>query len=229
MFQLASASPRRIELLRPLGVDVAVVPAAVDEERHASPARAKADAVSREGVVTLAVDTEVELDGRRLGKPRDHEHALELLRQLAGREHDVRSEVVVVSAAGRRLRFGVTTRVRMTADDRVLTAYAATDEPLDKAGAYAIQGDGRRVVESYDGCFANVTGLPLCHVYFALRRAGVAARERPEVACQAHFALTCPVWRLAQRQGRALRDGGEYASWSEALGEVARPRAGARA
>ena len=222
MFQLASASPRRIELLRPLGVDVAVVPADVDEERYASPASAKADAVARDGVVTLAVDTEVELDGTRLGKPRDREHALELLRRLSGREHDVRSEVVVVSAAGTRLRFAVTTRVRVTSDDARLAAYAATDEPLDKAGAYAIQGEGRKVVDAFEGCFANVTGLPLCHVYFALRRAGVASRERPEVACQSHFAFSCPVWRLAQRQGRTLSDGGEYASWSSDL-------AGARA
>lgn len=215
MFQLASASPRRIELLRPLGLDFVVVPAAVDEERYASPASAKADAVAREGAVTLAIDTEVELDGARLGKPRDKGHALELLRRLAGREHEVRSEVVVVSAAARRSRFAVTTRVRMTGDERILERYAATDEPLDKAGAYAIQGQGRMVVESFEGCFANVTGLPLCHVYFALRRAGVAPRERPEVACQEHFAFVCPVWRLAHRQGRALRDGGEYASWRE--------------
>ncbi|HEY6958295.1 MAG TPA: Maf family protein [Candidatus Limnocylindria bacterium] len=217
MFQLASASPRRIELLRRLGVDVTVVPAAVDEERYASPASAKADSVARDGVVTLAVDTEVELDGVRLGKPRDHEHALELLRRLAGREHEVRSEVVVVSAAGTRLRFGVRTRVRVTSDDSQLVAYAATDEPLDKAGAYAIQGDGRRIVEGFEGCFANVTGLPLCHVYFALRRSGVASRERPEVACQSHFAFRCPVWQLAQRQGRTLSAGREYASWSDDL------------
>lgn len=215
VFQLASASPRRIELLRSLRLDFTVVPAAVDEERHASPASAKADAVAREGAATLAVDTEVELDGTRLGKPRDHEHALELLRRLAGREHDVRSEVVLVSAAHARLRFAVTTRVRMTSDDATLVQYAATEEPLDKAGAYAIQGRGRTVVESFEGCFANVTGLPLCHVYFALRRAGVAPRERPEVACQAHFGFVCPVWRLAHRQGRALRAGGEYASWRE--------------
>ena len=191
------------------------MPADVEEERYASPASAKAEAVARRGAVTLAVDTEVELDGERLGKPRDREHSLELLRRLAGREHEVRSEVVVISASGRRLRFGVTTRVRITDDDSALRAYAATDEPLDKAGAYAIQGEGRGVVGSFDGCFANVTGLPLCHVYHALRRNGVATHERPEVACQMHFDFACPVWRAAQRQGRAVRDGAEYASWSE--------------
>ncbi len=215
MLRLASASPRRIDLLSLLGVDFATVPANVDEDRYASPAHAKADAVAERGVITLAIDPEVELDGARLGKPRDREHALELLRRLSGREHRVRSEVVLVNAAGRTLRFAVTTRVRIAADDPALAAYATTDEPLDKAGAYAIQGEGRRIVESFEGCFANVTGLPLCHVYFALRRAGVAPRERPERVCQSHFAFACPVWRLAHRQGRILADDGEYASWSD--------------
>lgn len=196
-------------------MDFATVPADVDEDRSASPARAKADAVAEPGTVTLAIDTEVELDGARLGKPRDREHALELLRRLGGREHRVRSEVVLVNAAGRRRAFAVTTRVRIAADDAALAAYATTEEPLDKAGAYAIQGEGRRIVESFEGCFANVTGLPLCHVYFALRRAGVAPRERPERVCQSHFAFVCPVWRLAQRQGRLLADGSEFSSWSD--------------
>lgn len=218
MLRLASGSPRRIDLLRLLGVVFETVPASLDEARYAAPAAAKADAVARRGVVTLAVDTEVELDGTRLGKPRDREHALELLRRLAGREHRVRSEVALVLASGARIHFAVATRVRIARDDAALTAYAKTDEPLDKAGAYAIQGEGRRIVESFDGCFANVTGLPLCHAYFALRRAGVAPRERPERVCQRHFGFRCPVWRLAQRQGRALRDGAEYDSWSEGVG-----------
>lgn len=215
MLRLASASPRRSEILRLLGIDFETVPADVDEERYASPASAKADAVARLGLATLAVDTEVVHDGARLGKPRDAEHALALLRRLAGRAHTVRSEVAVVSARGSRLRFAVTTRVRIRDDDDAIRAYAATGEPLDKAGAYAIQGQGRKIVESFEGCFANVSGLPLCHVYFALRRAGVASRERPEVVCQERFAFTCPVWRLAHRQGRALHDGAELASWSE--------------
>lgn len=215
MLRLASASPRRSELLRLLGVDFETVPADLDEERYASPASAKADAVTRRGLATLAVDTEVALDGGRLGKPRDAAHALALLRRLAGRAHVVRSEVAVVSARGTRLRFAVTTRVRIKDDDDAIRAYAATGEPLDKAGAYAIQDRGRQLVESFEGCFANVTGLPLCHVYFALRRAGVASRDRPEVVCQERFAFACPVWRIAHRQGRALHDGAELASWSE--------------
>jgi hypothetical protein len=139
-----------------------------------------------------------------------------MLATLAGREHEVRTDVAVVAASGARRQFAV--RSRVTLRDlslRQIERYVGTGESLDKAGAYAIQGEGRRIVDSYDGCLANITGLPLCHVYFALHRVGVVARERPEIVCQAHFAFTCPVWRAAQRQGRALRDGGEYRSWSD--------------
>ncbi|HET7699432.1 MAG TPA: Maf family protein [Candidatus Limnocylindria bacterium] len=216
MLRLASASPRRIELLRTLGLPFEVIPSAVDESRVASPAAAKADAVMRPGRVTLAADTEVELGGARLGKPRDGGHAMTMLADLAGRTHEVRTEVVVVSASGARLAFAVRTRVALRAlARRDIERYVAGGEPYDKAGAYAIQGEGRRLVERIEGCFANVTGLPLCHAYGALRRAGVVPAERPEVACQAHFDLACPVWRAARRQGRTLRSGAEYASWSD--------------
>lgn len=188
----------------------------VDERRLASPARAKADAAARPGEVTLAADTEIRFDGERIGKPADESHAIAMLATLAGGEHEVRTEVALVTASGARWKFAVRSRVTLRALSlRQIERYVGTGEPLDKAGAYAIQGEGRRIVDSYDGCFANITGLPLCHVYFALRRVGVVARERPEIVCQAHFAFACPVWRAAQRQGRALRGGGEYRSWSE--------------
>lgn len=215
--RLASASPRRIALLRRLGLDLEIAPADIDETAHASPAVAKAASVARDGTVTLAADTEIDLDGERAGKPRDEGAAVTMLADLAARgTHEVRTEVVVRGASGRSLRFGVTSLVAMApASLREIERYVVTGEPLDKAGAYAIQGQGSRFVASYEGCLANITGLPLCHVYFALRRAGIVARDRPERACQTHFAFTCPVWRLAQRQGRALADGGEYASWSD--------------
>jgi septum formation protein len=216
MLRLASSSPRRIRLLRLLQIPFESTTPSVEEERFDSPAEAKADAVARMGEVTLAADTELDLDGERIGKPTDESHAIATLATLSGREHDVRTEVVVVAASGARWKFAVRSRVTLRALSlRQIERYVATGEPLDKAGAYAIQGEGRRVVESYDGCLANITGLPLCHVYFALRRVGVVPRERPEVACQAHFAFACPVWRAAQRQGRALRDGADYRSWSE--------------
>jgi septum formation protein len=221
MLRLASGSPRRIELLRLFGVPFDIAPADVDETRFSSPAAAKADAVARPGEVTLAADTEVELDGERIGKPRDDGHAVAMLADLAGRTHDVRTEVAVVAASGRRMTFAVRSRVTFhQLSLREIERYVATGEPLDKAGGYAIQGQGRRLVADYEGCLANITGLPLCHAYSALRRAGVVSAERPEVVCQRHFDFVCPVWQKAQRQGRALADGREYDSWTDDLGEA---------
>ena len=219
MLRLASSSPRRILLLRLLGIPFAVAPADVDEDRFASPAGAKADAVARSGEVTLAADTEVQLDGERVGKPSDDGQAIAMLARLAGREHQVRSEVVVLGASGQSIAFAVRSRVVFRdLSLREIERYVASGESADKAGGYAIQGVGRRLVERYDGCLANITGLPLCHAYFALRRAGVVATERPEIVCQEHFDFVCPVWRQAQRQGRALADGRDYASWRNGLG-----------
>jgi septum formation protein len=216
MLRLASSSPRRIQLLRLLQVPFESSAPNVDERRFESPARAKAAAVARRGEVTIAADTEVALDGEAMGKPTDDSHAVAMLATLSGREHEVRTELVVVAANGARRQFAVRSRVALRELSlRQIERYVGTGEPLDKAGAYAIQGEGRRLVESYDGCLANITGLPLCHLYFALRGTGVVPRERPEIVCQAHFAFACAVWRKAQRQGRALRDGADYRSWSE--------------
>ena len=219
MLRLASGSPRRIALLRIIDVPFDVAPAHVDEDAAVSPAVAKADAVSRRGTPLIAADTELRLDERRIGKPKDPGDAITMLADLAAHgDHEVRTEVVVDDAAGRRVVFGVRSRVRMDAASlREIERYVATGEPLDKAGAYAIQGEGAKLVAAFDGCLANITGLPLCHVYFALRRAGVVARERPERACQRHFEFTCPVWRVAQRQGRALHSGAEYGSWRDGV------------
>ena len=216
MLRLASSSPRRIQLLRLLQVPFESTAPNVDESHHAAPARAKAEALARPGEVTLAADTQIELDGERMGKPADESHAVAVLATLSGREHEVRTEVAVIAANGARRHFAVRTRVALRELSlRQIERYVGTGEPLDKAGGYAIQGEGGRLVESYDGCLANVVGLPLCHLYFALRHAGVVPRARPEVECQEHFEFACPVWRSAQRQGRALRDGAEYRSWSE--------------
>jgi len=216
VLRLASGSPRRIELLRAIGVAFEIAPTQIDEERFASPAAAKADAAARAGTVTLSADTEVLYGGERMGKPRGDADAVAMLASLAGETHEVRTEVVVLAASGRRTSFGVTSRVTFRSlSMREIERYVGSGEPMDKAGAYAIQGEGRRLVASYDGCFANVTGLPLCHVYHALRRVGVVAPQRPERACQSHFAFSCPVWRIAQRQGHALHDAAEFDSWRE--------------
>jgi septum formation protein len=213
MIRLASGSPRRRELVALLGVPFEVAPADVDERAAPRPALAKARAVAPPGEVTLAADTMIELDGERIGKPADAADAVAMLERLAGREHLVRTEVAIVNAAGRALHFGVRSTVTMVpADDRAIRAYVASGEPLDRAGAYAIQGGGAALVAAYAGCYANIVGLPLCHTFFALRKTGVAMPERPEPAFARAFGFTCPAWRLAYAQGRHLRDGAEYDS-----------------
>lgn len=215
--RLASSSARRRELLSLLGVSFEAVATDLDETAFASPAGAKARRAARPGEVTLAADTLIELEGDRIGKPRDPEDARGMLRKLR-RTHEVRTEIAMFGASGKELRFAVRSRVRLEASDSELDDYVATGEPLDKAGGYAIQSEGGRFVAEWSGCLANIVGFPLCHVYFALRRMGVVTSSRPEVVCQERFAFRCAVWRGVHRQGRALRDGAEYRSWSEALG-----------
>jgi septum formation protein len=211
MIRLASGSPRRRQLLGLLGVPFTVVPADVDENATPHPAFAKARAVARPGTLTLAADTLIELDGERIGKPADAPTAVEMLHRLAGRSHSVRTEVALIAPNGRALRFGVRSTVAMKpADDAAIRAYVATGEPLDRAGAYAIQGGGGEHVAWYDGCYSNIVGLPLCHVFFALRKVGIGVPERPEPAFTSAFGFECPAWRIAYAQGRALRAGMEY-------------------
>jgi len=119
------------------------------------------------------------LDGRLLGKPRDADHAARMLRDLRGREHEVITGLAVVElpAAGpvpRPETASVTSRVRMGEySDNEIAAYVATGEPLDKAGAYAVQGLGGRLVAAVDGCFTNVIGLPLTTTRALLTRRGL--------------------------------------------------------
>ncbi len=194
MIRLASGSPRRRQLLGLLGVPFAVVPADVDENASPHPAFAKALAVAE-----------------RIGKPADAAGAVAMLHRLAGRPHTVRTEVALIGPNGRPLRFGVRTTVAMKpADDAAIRAYVATGEPLDRAGAYAIQGGGSELVAWYDGCYANVVGLPLCHVFFGLRKLGIGVPERPEPAFTRAFGFECPARRIAYADGRRLRDGTEY-------------------
>ena len=199
-----------------LGVPFTVVGADIDERAAAHPALAKAEAVASTGVVTLAADTVIEVDGERIGKPADAADAVATLRRLGGRPHVVRTEVALIGPSGRALRFGVRSTVTMKpADDAAIRAYVATGEPLDRAGAYAIQGLGAERVASYDGCYSNIVGLPLCHVFFGLRKLGVGIPERPEPAFTRVFGFECPAWRIAYAQGRAIRDGAEYETASQ--------------
>ena len=162
VLRLASSSPRRIDLLRLLQVPFEPFAPNVDEARFASPARAKADAVER-GDATIAADTEILFDGERFGKPTDESHAIAMLASLSGNEHEVRTHVVVVAAGGARLEFDVRSRVTLRElTMRQIERYVGTGEPLDRAGAYAIQRGTR--LSNRRGMLREHHRLPLCHV-----------------------------------------------------------------
>lgn len=169
---LASASPRRLELLRALGLEPLVRPADVDEtlrpdeDPHDAAerlARAKAAAVAEgapPGAVVLAADTIVVLDGEALGKPRDDADARRMLHALRGRAHDVVTGVALAHD-GRLVSGRETTEVLFAPmTDEEVDAYVASGEPADKAGAYALQGLGGLFVERITGTPSNVIGLP---------------------------------------------------------------------
>jgi len=172
---LASQSPRRRQLLEQLGLRFSIVvprasedysPALGPEEIVGELSRRKAEAVRRQtpdsNAVIIAADTMVFLDGLRLGKPRDGQEAFTMLSALSGRTHQVRTGVTV--AQGERLE----TRVETTSvtfrplSPREISAYIATGDPMDKAGAYGVQGKAALFVERLEGDYFNVMGLPLC-------------------------------------------------------------------
>ena len=171
---LASASPRRRELLAMLGLtDFEVIPArgepsipvgAHPADAVARIARYKAETVADQnpGALVLAADTVVALDGRILGKPAGAADAAEMLRALSGREHAVYTGVALLCGARALCRTERTAVHFRPLTDGEIAAYIATGEPLDKAGAYGAQGRGSLFVERIEGDFFNVVGLPLC-------------------------------------------------------------------
>lgn len=169
---LASASPRRRDILRQLGLDPEVLPADVDErllpgeepvEHVRRLAREKATCVleSEPDALVIAGDTVVVRDGEVLGKPADSDDAVAMLVSLSGRTHEVLSGLAVAGA--NRAEDAVTrTRVRFRAFDRdIARRYVATGEPMDKAGAYGIQGLGAALVEGVEGDYYSIVGLPV--------------------------------------------------------------------
>ncbi len=185
---LASGSPRRLELLRRLGIEPDVRPADVDET--AAPgeapvalvtrlARAKAGAVAvGDDALVVAADTVVVLGEEVLGKPTDHSDAVAMLRRLSGATHHVLTGVHVAHA-GREASAVETTMVRFRGlSPHEIAAYVATGEPLDKAGAYAIQGGAGMFVTGIEGSDTNVVGLPLATVVRLANEVGVALLPR---------------------------------------------------
>ena len=172
---LASASPRRRELLRHAGFDFDVRPSHVVEQIQPSErpehfarraAREKAMHVAAScppGSFVLGADTVVVIDGKTLGKPSDLKDATRMLRLLSGRTHQVHTGVCLVRAPGEivALEHETTSVTFRELDEEEIRAYVASGEPLDKAGAYAVQGLASKFVTRISGCYFNVVGLPV--------------------------------------------------------------------
>ena len=183
---LASASPRRAEILRDAGFTFHVMSSAVDETPHSdeSPhelvqrlADAKAKLVAARAVgpaIVIAADTEVVLDGRVFGKPRSSDDARRMLEDLSGRTHSVLTGVSLIRLPdAERIQFVETTLVHFARlDPEEISRYLATGEPHDKAGGYAIQGRAGRYIPLIEGDYFNIVGLPLARVTQALADLG---------------------------------------------------------
>jgi len=190
---LASSSPRRAEILRDAGISFAVLSSAVDEtplpgenpQQHVQRlADAKAELVAARAVgpaIVVSADTVVVLDGQILGKPRSTEEARRMLELFSGRTHSVITGVTLLRLPEmERRQFVDTTLVhfyKLSRDD--ISRYLSTEEPYDKAGAYAIQGHAGRYIPRIEGCYFNVVGLPLARVVSALRELGWSEDSEP--------------------------------------------------
>lgn len=215
---LASNSPRRKQLLALSGWDFIARPADVDENtlpneaprRYVlrlaqSKAREVAESSSVDSII-LAADTTVvdrmwmegEIREVILGKPVDVLEAEQMLRRLRGRTHQVYTGLALLRAAdGLLLTDWCVTDVPMrNYTDEEMLAYIASGDPMDKAGSYAIQHPGFHPVENLAGCYANVVGLPVCHVARLLERMGVLPGPDPELTCRSPLPHTCKVDRL---------------------------------
>src|ERR1700720_761455 len=188
---LASSSPRRAEILANAGLSFSVLSSAVDESPFPGEtpaalvqrlANAKADLVPARAVgpaIVLAADTVVVTDDKILGKPGSTEDARGMLRQLSGRTHTVLTGVALVRLPdGLRRQFTESTLVHFRPmTDEELSSYLSTEEPYDKAGAYAIQGQAGRYISRIEGCYFNVVGLPLSRVLSELKILGWSANS----------------------------------------------------
>jgi septum formation protein len=184
---LASQSPRRRELLRLIGIPHAVEPANVDEtyqpgeaptEHALRLAREKAETIAARAPAALVVaaDTVVVVDGELLGKPHDVIEAAEMLRKLSGRTHVVHTAIAVALHGQVRAHVESVDVTFRDLDEERIAAYVATGEPLDKAGAYGIQGYGATIVARVDGDYFAVMGLPLARLVRLMEELGVVYR-----------------------------------------------------
>lgn len=184
---LASASPRRKELLAGIGVSFLVMPSDVNEDQKNGElpdqhvcrlAVAKATDISdkTQDFWVLGADTIVVIDNEILGKPHNEEHARSMLARLAGRTHEVFTGYAIVHSRfpeNRRVRYAQSEVVIRELSGDEISDYVSTGEPMDKAGSYAIQGIGSGIVERVSGSYTNVVGLPLCEVARDLKELGI--------------------------------------------------------
>ncbi len=181
---LASQSPRRVDLLRELGLDFDIIPASITESTVAEDnpeenairlAREKAQWVAERhaGRFVLGADTIVVLGKTLIGKPRDEQDALQILQRLGGETHQVITGIALFCPDGTHRAQAVTSTVHIkSCDESTLLSYIATGEPMDKAGAYAIQGEGSFLVDHWAGSWSNIVGLPQEAVVPLLHEAG---------------------------------------------------------
>ena len=214
---LASASPRRRELLAWLGWDFAVKAVDIDEtpqdgedprdyvSRLAAGKALAAAAHAVNGTIILAADTTVVDRQQILGKPANDDEALDMLRRLRNRDHQVCSAFTLVSAeTGTTVSDMCVSRVAMrNYTDEELAAYVQSGDPFDKAGGYGIQNAEFHPVEGFSGCFANVMGLPLCHLARGLRQFGLHSQADIAAACRKNLGYDCPISQ-AVLQGQSL-------------------------
>ena len=188
-FILASESPRRLELLRQIGIEPKVELSNYHEEmRSSNPAElVMANAVGKgQSVVpnvtgddvVIAADTIVLLDNMILGKPKDREEAFKMLRNLSGKTHEVLTGVAVFYKGKKKVAVEKTIVKFRKLTDREIQNYVKTGEPLDKAGAYGIQGRGAIFINSIEGCYNNVVGLPLTRLYTLFAELDVTLYEK---------------------------------------------------
>jgi septum formation protein len=193
---LASQSPRRIEMLKVLGLSFEAIPSDIDEnvaieepaEFVEHLAKQKAVAVSsmltpndNQRLLVLGADTTVVLGREILNKPSSHEHAYQMLMRMSGRSHKVYTGVAVVDAGNNEVLIGHTASdvYFRSLDPAEVRAYARTEEPMDKAGAYALQGAASAFVDRIEGCYTNIIGLPVPLTVRMLRQVGVRVLGMP--------------------------------------------------
>ena len=178
---LASRSPRRSELLAAAGISFEVLAADIDETPHTNEApeayverlaieKASAVLALRPGTTVIGADTTVVIDGQILGKPADTQDATDMLRLLQGRAHDVFTGVAVASASGVLAAVAHTRVWFRVMTDEDISWYVASGQPMDKAGAYGIQGLASRFIDRIDGSYTNVVGLPVAVVFSILNQ-----------------------------------------------------------